>query len=72
MNNDKIGEDPLDEIRRVRDEHAKKFNYDIDAIIEDIQRFGKNKSLKTVTLPPKRIDESKKTGQRNSKKTGSS
>lgn len=28
----------LDEIRRIRDEHAKKFNYDIDAIFEDHRR----------------------------------
>ncbi len=62
MNNDKADDDPIDEIRRIRDEHAKKFNYDVDSIIEDIQRFGKEKNLKTVALPPKRIDGSKKTG----------
>ncbi len=28
----------LDEIRRIRDEHAKQFNYDLDAIFADIQR----------------------------------
>ncbi len=28
----------LDEIRRVRDEHAKEFNYDLDAIFADIKR----------------------------------
>ena len=28
----------LEEIRRIRDEHAKQFNYDLDAIFADIQR----------------------------------
>lgn len=28
----------LDEIRRFRDAHAKKFNYDIGAICEDLKR----------------------------------
>lgn len=31
--------DPIiEEVRRVRDEHAKRFNYDLDAICADIQR----------------------------------
>jgi hypothetical protein len=28
----------LDGIRRIRDEHAKEFNYDLDAIFADIKR----------------------------------
>ena len=28
----------LDEIRRIRDEHAKEFNYDLKAIFADIKR----------------------------------
>ena len=28
----------LDDIRRIRGEHAKHFNYDLDAIFADIQR----------------------------------
>ncbi len=31
----------LDEIRRIRDEHAKQFNYDLDAIFADIKRHEK-------------------------------
>jgi hypothetical protein len=31
-------ESVLDEIRRTRDEHAKEFNYDLDAIFADIKR----------------------------------
>ena len=45
MNKEKIGEDPLDEIRDARDEHAKKFNYNVDAFVEDIRHFGGEKNL---------------------------
>jgi hypothetical protein len=30
----------LDEIRRIRDEHAKQFNYDLDAIFADHRRYA--------------------------------
>ncbi len=62
MTKEKHGEDPLDQIREVRDEHARKFNYDVDAIIADIKHFGREKKLKTINLPPKKIDTTKKTG----------
>ena len=29
----------LDEIRAIRDAHAKQFNYDFDAIYEDLRRY---------------------------------
>ncbi len=49
-------DDPIvAEVRRYRDEHAKKFNYDLKAIAEDIRsRQGKD-GERVVTLPPKRI-----------------
>ncbi len=53
-------DDPIDEIHRIRDEHAKKFNYDIDAVIADLKRMEKEEGIKTVALPPKRVE--KKTG----------
>jgi len=56
MNDEKKTEDPLVEIRRFRDEHAKRFKYDIKAIFEDIKRFEKEKNLKTVSLPIKRAE----------------
>ena len=35
--------DPIvDEVRRIREEHAAQFNYDIDAICEDIRRIAKS------------------------------
>ncbi len=48
-------EDPVSEVRRIRDAHAKKFNYDLRAIFEDFRRFEMEQNLKTVTLPIKRI-----------------
>lgn len=41
----------LDEIRKYRDEHAKKFNYDIKAICEDIRR-RQNASGRTIIKAP--------------------
>ena len=51
--------DPVDEIRRSREEHGRKFNYDVDAIIADLKRMEKEQNLKTVSLPAKKV---KKTG----------
>ena len=43
------------EVRRIRDEHAARFGYDLDAIVEDLKkREGKDESP-VVCLPPKRI-----------------
>jgi hypothetical protein len=48
--------DPIvEEVRRVRQRHAKKHNYDLDAIYEDIKRFEKQLGKKGVSLPPKKI-----------------
>lgn len=47
--------DPIvEEVRKVREEHAKKFNYDIHAICQDIRKQERRSRRKLVTLPPKR------------------
>jgi hypothetical protein len=47
--------DPIvDEIRRIRDAHAAKFNYDLDAIFQDIKEEEKKSGLKYVSYPPRR------------------
>ena len=47
--------DPIvEEIRKVRDEHAAKFNYDLDAIIADVREQQRKSGRKVVSLPPKR------------------
>jgi len=56
--------DPIvEEVRRARDAHAKKFNYDLDAIVEDLQRCAKEFGLATVSLPPKRTARKKKSAR---------
>ena len=48
--------DPVvEEIRRIRDEHAARFNYDLDAIFDDFERSQKELGLPLITLPPNRL-----------------
>jgi hypothetical protein len=44
----------LDEIHRIREEHAKSFNYDLDAMFADWQRRQSEGGREVVSLPPKR------------------
>jgi hypothetical protein len=47
--------DPIvDEVRRVRDAHAATFNYDLDAIFQDVKEQEKKSGLKFVSYPPRR------------------
>jgi hypothetical protein len=49
-------DDPIvAEVRRVRDAHAARFNYDLDAIFEDIQRMQRESGRTYVSFPPRRI-----------------
>ena len=52
---ERVFTDPIvEEVRRVREAHAARFNYDIDAIVRDL-REQQNRSGRTfVTLPPRR------------------
>jgi hypothetical protein len=44
-------DDPIvDEVRRVRDEHAARFNYDLDAIFRDVKEQEKKSGRKFVSL----------------------
>ena len=42
----------LDEIHRIRDAHAKKFNYDLGAIYRDLKEREKASGHKYVSWPP--------------------
>jgi hypothetical protein len=44
----------LDEIHRIREEHAKSFNYDLDAMFEDWQKRQSEGGRQVVSLPSKR------------------
>jgi hypothetical protein len=47
--------DPIvEEVRNARNEHAKKFNYDLNAIAADLKKQQKASKRKFVTLPPRK------------------
>ena len=47
--------DPIvEEVRTVRNEHAKKFNFDLNAIAADLKKQQKASKRKFVTLPPRK------------------
>jgi hypothetical protein len=47
--------DPIvEEVRRVRDAHAARFDYDLAAICEDFRERERRSGRKVVSLPPKR------------------
>ncbi len=47
--------DPIvEEVRRVREEYAKRFNYDVHAIADDLRKQEQQHSDRLVSFPPKR------------------
>jgi len=47
--------DPIvEEVRRAREEHAARFNFDLAAIFQDFKEQEKRSGRKTVSLSPKR------------------
>lgn len=44
----------LEEIYQIREEHAKSFNYDMDAMFTDWRRKQAESGRQIVSLPPKR------------------
>jgi len=43
----------VEDVRRLREEYAAKFNYDLEAIYQDLKKQGKQDNRKVVSLPPK-------------------
>jgi len=43
------------EIRQIREAYAKRFNYDVHAMLRDLKERQIKSGRKTVSLPPKRI-----------------
>ena len=57
--------DPIvDETRQARDAHARQFNYDLDAICDDLRKRQRESGMPTVLLPPKRLPRRKKAPRR--------
>ena len=49
--------DPIvEEVRRIRDAHAARFNYDLDAIFRDIKEQEKKSGRKFVSFPPRKFE----------------
>ena len=50
-----MSHDPIvDEVRRIRDEYAKRFNYDLRAIYLDLKEKEQQSPRKKVSFPPKK------------------
>ena len=48
--------DPIvEEIRKIREEHAARFNYNVRAIVEDARRRQQEGGHKVVSFPPRRL-----------------
>jgi hypothetical protein len=63
----KMSRDPIvDEVRRSREEYAAKFNFDIDAMCDDLQKAQKKRGKRVVSLPPRPVEKvaTKKTRKR--------
>lgn len=43
----------VEEVRKNRQEHAKKFNYDLHQIAKDLNNKQRNYKRKTISFPPK-------------------
>lgn len=51
----KMIDDPIvAEVRNARDEYARRFNYDLDAICQDLQQKQLQSGRKLVAFPPQR------------------
>jgi hypothetical protein len=49
--------DPIvDEVRRIRDAHAARFNYDLDAIFQDIKEQEQNSGRTFVSPPTNKVE----------------
>ena len=49
--------DPIVEaVREIRQEHARKFDYDPKAIFEDLKRYQEESKREVVLFPPKHLE----------------
>jgi hypothetical protein len=50
-------DDPIvDEVRKVREAYAARFNYDLEAIFQDLKRQERESGRTFVSFPPRRIN----------------
>nr|VFJ58796.1 MAG: hypothetical protein BECKDK2373C_GA0170839_10685 [Candidatus Kentron sp. DK] len=56
--------DPIvEKIHKIRQERAARFNYDLEAIYQDIKRLEKESEREFVTFEPKRVGEVSSVGK---------
>lgn len=49
-------QDPIvEEVRKVREQHAARFNYAVDAIFNDLKRLERERGWTVISLEPKPI-----------------
>jgi len=46
----------VEEVRRIRDEYAKRFNYDIEAMFEDLRKREAESGREVVSFPPRAVE----------------
>ncbi len=55
--------DPIvEEVRKIREKHAAKFKYDLDAICRDLKEQERKSGRRVVSLPAKKPGRGAKTG----------
>ena len=48
--------DPVvEEVRKIRDDYARSFDYDLGRICEDLRKQQAESGRETITLPPKKL-----------------
>lgn len=52
----------VEEIREIRQKHARKFDYDPEAIFEDLKRYQNEGEYEVVSFPARRIKQEKRKG----------
>lgn len=57
------------ELRRIRDEYAERFNYDIEAMIRDVMERQARSERKIVARSPKRVPVTQNSNANNEKVT---
>jgi hypothetical protein len=45
----------VEEVRKIRQAHAERFGYDLDAIVADFKKREGEGDYKVVSLPPRRL-----------------
>ncbi len=46
----------VEEVRKIREEHAARFDYDLQAIYDDLKETERRSGRKIVSLPPNRLN----------------